>query len=93
MSILGYSRNIGPWRNDSRLKRGLLLVVLSLALIGVGILGALRLLHNFSGSTISAWRLVLLFGNAFFCVTIACALYARGRRDRRWRNIDVGGSR
>jgi hypothetical protein len=84
---------IRPWRDTSHLKRTLLIAGLSLALVGVAIFGALRLLLSFSGNTISAWRLVLLFGNAFFCVTIACSLYARGRRVRRAVNIPVRRSR
>jgi hypothetical protein len=52
---------------------------LLLALVCVAILGALRVLQSSSDNTMSAWRLVFLFANAFFCVTLACALYARGR--------------
>jgi hypothetical protein len=76
------------WPDASQLKRKLLVTGLSLALICVALLGALRVLQNFSSNTISAWRLVLLFANAFFCVTLACALHARGRQPRR--RSDIG---
>ena len=77
------------WSDASQLKRKLLVVGLSLALVCVAILGALRVLQSFSSNTISAWRLVLLFANAFFCVTLACALYARGQRPPRKRGIGL----
>ena len=98
MNILPGSRSfsimrIRPWRDTSHLKRSLLIAGLLLTLIGVAILGALRLLHSFSGNPISAWRLALLFGNAFFCVIVTCSLYARGRRDRRAVNVPVRRSR
>jgi len=78
------------WPDASRLKRRLLAAGLLLALVCVAILGALRVLQSFSSNTISAWRLVLLFANVFFCVTLACTLYARGRQPRRRRDIGLG---
>ena len=75
------------WSDASQLKRKLLVAGLSLALVCVAILGALRVLQSFSSNTISAWRLVLLLANAFFCVTLACALY--GRRPLRRRDIGL----
>jgi hypothetical protein len=77
------------WPDASQLKRRLLVAGLSLALVCVAILGVLRAFQSFSSNTISAWRLVLLFANAFFCVTLACALYARGRRPLRRRGIGL----
>jgi hypothetical protein len=58
-----------PWPDASQLKRRLLVTGVSLALICVALLGALRVLHSFNSDTISAWRLVMLFANALFCVT------------------------
>ena len=84
------SAGANSWRAMSILKRCLLVTGLTLVLICAATLGAVRLFHNFGGTTISAWRLVLLFANAFFCVSIACALYARGRRYRRGSSIDLG---
>ena len=78
------------WSDASQLKRKLLVAGLSLALVSVAILGALRVLQSFNSNTVSAWRLALLFASAFFCVTLACALYARGRRPRRRRDIGLG---
>jgi hypothetical protein len=77
------------WSDASQLKRKLLVAGLSLALVCVAILGALRVLQSFNSNTISAWRLVLLFANAFFCVALACALYARGRRPLHRRGIGL----
>ena len=48
------------WSDALDLRRKLLVAGLSLALVCVTILGALRVLQSFSGNTISAWRLVLL---------------------------------
>jgi len=76
------------WSDASQLKRKLLVAGLSLALVSVAILGALRVLQSFNSNTVSAWRLALLFASAFFCVTLACALYARGRRPLR--GMDIG---
>jgi hypothetical protein len=70
------------WSDALELRHKLLVAGLSLALVCVTILGALRVLQSFTSNTISAWRLVLLVASAFFCVTLACALYARGRRGR-----------
>ena len=78
------------WPDASQLKRKLLVAGLSLALVCVAILGALRVLQSFSSNTISAWRLVWLFANVFFCVTLAYTLYARGRQPRRRRDIGLG---
>ena len=78
------------WPDASQLKRKLLVAGLSLSLICVALLGALRVLRSFDSNTISAWRLVLLFANAFFCVTLASALYARGRQPRRRSGIGLG---
>jgi hypothetical protein len=69
------------------LRRKLLVAGLSLVLVCFTILGALRALHSFSSNAISAWRLVLLVASAFFCVTLACALY--GRRPLRRRDIGL----
>ena len=77
------------WPDASQLKRKLLVAGLSLSLICVALLGALRVLRSFDSNTISAWRLALLFANAFFCVTLACALHARGRQPRRRRYIGL----
>jgi hypothetical protein len=78
-----------PWPDGSRLKRKLLIAGLPLSLICVALLGALRVLRNFDSNTVSAWRLVLLFASAFFCVALACALHARGRQPRRRRDIGL----
>ena len=93
MNIPTHPRNLSmaraaSWSDASQLKRKLLVAGLSLALVCVAILGVLRVLQSFSSNTISAWRLVLLFANAFFCVTLASALYARGRRPLR--GMDIG---
>lgn len=95
MNIPTYPRNLSmahaaSWSDASQLKRRLLVAGLSLALVCVATLGVLRVLQSFSSDTISAWRFVLLFANAFFCVTLASALYARGRQPRRRSGIGLG---
>jgi hypothetical protein len=66
----------------SWLKHKLLVAGLLLTFLCVAILGAPALLQSLSGYSISTWRLVLFFANAFFCGCTACTLYARGRRAR-----------
>jgi len=73
----------GSWLDAYHLKGKLLVVGLSIALICVVVLGVLRMFQDLIGNTISPWRLVLFLGNALLCVSIACALYARGRRPQR----------
>ncbi|MBV9433001.1 MAG: hypothetical protein JO137_14365 [Hyphomicrobiales bacterium] len=95
MNIPTHPRNLSMaraafWSDASQLKRKLLVAGLSLALVCVAILGVLRVFESFSSNTISAWRLVLLIANAFFCVALGSALYARGRQPRRKSGIGLG---
>ncbi|SDR58449.1 hypothetical protein SAMN05519103_06124 [Rhizobiales bacterium GAS113] len=75
------------WADESRLKRRLLIAGLSLALVGVALLGVLRLFQSLNDGTINTWRLVMLFANAFSCIIVVCALCARGRAPRPPRNF------
>jgi hypothetical protein len=71
------------WVQETRLKRGLLICAAILGLFCIAVLGVLRLFLSLNDGTISTWRLAVLFANIFGCVTVICALYARGRERRR----------
>jgi hypothetical protein len=64
---------------DTRMKRALFICAAILGLFCIAILGVLRLFLSLNDGTISTWRLAVLFANIFGCVTVICALYARGR--------------
>ena len=72
-------KSTSQW-DDPRPKRALLICAATLGLVGIAILGVIRLFQCLNDGTISAWRLALLFANAFFCVMVICALYGRGRQ-------------
>jgi hypothetical protein len=96
MTIPSHSRNSSmarahSWPDTSRLKHKWRTACLLLALACLAIPAVPRLLQSLGGTALSPWRLVLLFADAFFCVGVACALYARGRRPRR--RMDVGRGR
>ena len=65
---------------DPRPKRALFICAAMLGLVGITILGVIRLFQGLNDGTISAWRLALLFANALFCIMVICALYGRGRQ-------------
>jgi len=59
------------------------LLIFSLAplLVAVLIIGVVRFFHSLNDGTISAWRLVALFAQAFGCIMIVCARCGRGRSE------------
>jgi hypothetical protein len=69
----------GTSAEDTRLKRGLFICAAILGLFCIAVLGVLRLFQSLNDGTISTLRLAVLFANNFGCVTVICALYARGR--------------
>ncbi|SDR50738.1 hypothetical protein SAMN05444161_4908 [Rhizobiales bacterium GAS191] len=73
------SQASSTWTEESRLKRALLICGVALGLFCIAILGVIRLFQSLNDGSVSAWRLAFLFANIFGCVTVICALYARGR--------------
>jgi hypothetical protein len=69
----------GAAAEDARLKRGFFICAAILGLFCIAFLGVLRLFQSLNDGTISTWRLAVLFANIFGCVTVICAIYARGR--------------
>jgi hypothetical protein len=63
----------------SRLKLVFVVITLAVMLAVIVILGVARLFQSLNESSLSPWRLVVLFAHVFGCIAILCALYGRGR--------------
>jgi hypothetical protein len=77
------------WLHETGLKRRLTIAAL-LVPICAATAGVLLLFPSIEYDTIDPWRFILLLADAFSCVTVVCAIHARGRENRHVRKFGRG---